>query len=135
MSNSPKNEPIVSKEARTEQEAEKTKSYIISGATALDQINISIKFKSRDDAGPNVDTVVKHNTDLQAATVGTVVKHNTDLQAPSVDTVVKHNTDLQAPSPGSSPRQNYVTLEQFQELQEQVRRLAEQNKLPRKTAA
>ena len=135
MSNSPKNEPIVSKEARTEQEAEKTKSFIVSGATGLDQINISIKFKSRDDAGLNVDTVVKHNTDLQAANVGTVVKHNTDLQAPSVDTVVKHNTDLQAPSPGSSPRQNYVTLEQFQELQEQVRRLAEHLKLPRKPAA
>jgi hypothetical protein len=135
MSNSPKKEPIVSKEARTEQEAEKTKSYTISGATALDQINISIKFKSRDDAGVNVATVVKHDTDLQAPNVGTVVKHNTDLQAPNVGTVVKHNTDLQAPSPGSGPRQNYVTLEQFQELQEQVRRLTEQLKLPRKPAA
>jgi hypothetical protein len=133
MSNSPKKEPIVSKEARTEQEAEKTKSFIVSGATALDQINISIKFKS--DAGVNVATVVKHDTDLQAPNVGTVVKHNTDLQAPNVGTVVKHNTDLQAPSPGSSPRQNYVTLEQFQALQEQVRRLAEQLKLPRKPAA
>jgi hypothetical protein len=118
MSNSPKKEPIVSKEARTEQEAERTKSFTISGATALDQINISIKFKSRDDLD-----------------VGTVVKHNTDLQAPNVGTVVKHNTDLQAPSPGSGPRQNYVTLEQFHELQEQVRRLAEHIKLPRKPAA
>jgi hypothetical protein len=133
MSNSPKKEPIVSKEARTEQEAEKTKSFTISGATALDQINISIKFKSRDDL--DVGTVVKHNTDLQAPNVGTVVKHNTDLQAPNVGTVVKHNTDLQAPSPGSGPRQNYVTLEQFQELQEQVRRLAEQLKPSRKPAA
>jgi hypothetical protein len=120
MSNSPKKEPIVSKEARTEQEAEGTKSCTVSGATALDQINISIKFKSRDDAGVNV---------------GTVVKHDTDLQAPNVGTVVKHNTDLQAPSPGSGPRQNYVTLEQFHELQEQVRRLAEHIKLPRKPAA
>ena len=119
MSNSPKKEPIVSKEARNEQEAEGTKSYTVSNATALDQINISIKFKSRDDAGVNVATSVKRDT---------------DLQAPIVGTVVKRDTDLQAPSPGSGPRQNYVTLEQFEELREQVRRLAEHLKLPRKPA-
>jgi len=135
MSNSPKKEPIVSKEARTEHEPEASKSYNISGATSLDQINITIKFKSRDEVGPSVATSVKHNVDLQNPAVGTSVKHNVDLQAPVVGTSVKHNVDLQAPVSASTPHQNYVTLQQFEELKEQVRQLTEQLRHPRKPSS
>jgi hypothetical protein len=62
MSNSPKKESMVPKEARPEQDTDESKSYTVSNPTALDQINISIKFKSRDDFAGNVGTSVKHGT-------------------------------------------------------------------------
>jgi hypothetical protein len=135
MSNSPKKEPIVSKEARVENEPEANKSFTVPGGTSLDQINITIKFKSRDEFGPSVGASVKHNVDLQNPTVGASVKHNVDLQAPVVGASVKHNVDLQAPTAGPAAQQNYVTLQQFEELKEQVRQLAEQLKSSPKPGA